>query len=52
MITNNLNWKAAAIARLYRNRWNIETFFKLFNKNINVIISIIYEPLIRYVLNY
>lgn len=36
IITNNLNWKAATIGQLYRNRWNIETFFKLLKQNLNV----------------
>jgi len=36
IITNNLTWKAATIAQLYRNRWDIETFFKLLKQNLNV----------------
>ncbi len=36
IITNNLTWKSATIAQLYRNRWNIETFFKLLKQNLNV----------------
>lgn len=36
IITNNLDWKAATIAELYRRRWDIETFFKLLKQNLNV----------------
>jgi len=36
IVTNNLDWKASTIAQLYRNRWNIETFFKLLKQNLNV----------------
>jgi hypothetical protein len=28
LFTNNFNWTASTIAQLYRNRWDIETFFK------------------------
>lgn len=34
--TNNLLWKAATIAALYKRRWDIETFFKLLKQNLNV----------------
>ncbi len=36
IITNNLDWKAATVAALYRRRWDIETFFKLLKQNLNV----------------
>lgn len=36
IITNNLEWKAATIAALYKRRWDIETFFKLLKQNLNV----------------
>lgn len=36
IVTNNLDWKAATIAQLYRRRWDIETFFKLLKQNLNV----------------
>lgn len=28
LFTNNFNWTASTIAQLYKNRWDIETFFK------------------------
>lgn len=28
LLTNNFNWTASTIAQLYKNRWDIETFFK------------------------
>jgi hypothetical protein len=28
LITNNFNWTASTVAQLYKNRWDIETFFK------------------------
>ncbi len=36
IITNNLTWKAATIAALYKRRWDIEMFFKLLKQNLNV----------------
>ncbi len=36
IISNNLQWKAATIAALYKKRWDIETFFKLLKQNLNV----------------
>lgn len=36
IISNNLEWKAATIAELYRRRWDIETFFKLLKQNLNI----------------
>jgi IS4 transposase len=36
IITNNLNWKASTIAQLYRNRWDIELFFKALKQNLQV----------------
>ncbi len=34
--TNNIFWKAATIAALYKRRWDIEIFFKLLKQNLNV----------------
>lgn len=28
LFTNNFNWTASTVAQLYKNRWDIETFFK------------------------
>jgi len=36
LITNNLEWKAATIAELYKIRWSIETFFKLIKQNLQI----------------
>ena len=36
LITNNLEWKAATIAALYKIRWSIETFFKLIKQNLQI----------------
>ena len=36
LITNNTEWKAGVISRLYHARWEIETFFKLINKKLNI----------------
>jgi len=36
LITNNLEWKAATIAELYKIRWDIETFFKLIKQNLQI----------------
>ena len=36
LITNNLQWKAATIAELYKIRWSIETFFKLIKQNLQI----------------
>jgi hypothetical protein len=36
IITNNIFWKAATIAALYKRRWDIEIFFKLLKQNLNV----------------
>lgn len=33
---NNLEWRAATIAELYRRRWLIETFFKLIKQNLQI----------------
>lgn len=35
-ITNNLEFKAIDVANLYRNRWQIETFFKWVKSNLTV----------------
>lgn len=36
MITNNLDWPAAVVADLYKRRWQIEIFFKLLKKNLQI----------------
>lgn len=36
IISNNLQWKASTIAQLYRNRWDIELFFKALKQNLQV----------------
>lgn len=36
IITNQLEWKAATIAALYKKRWDIELFFKALKQNLQV----------------
>ena len=36
LITNNMEWKADVISRLYLARWEIETFFKLIKQRLNI----------------
>jgi hypothetical protein len=36
IITNNTTWKASTVAQLYRNRWDIELFFKALKQNLQV----------------
>lgn len=36
IVTNNLNWKAATIADLYKRRWAIELFFKAIKQNLKI----------------
>lgn len=60
IVTNNLDWKAATIADLYKRRWAIELFFKSLKQNLqvktfwgtseNAVKSQIYVALIVYLL--
>lgn len=36
LITNNMEWEADVISRLYLARWEIETFFKLIKQRLNI----------------
>ena len=36
LITNNMEWEADIISRLYLARWEIETFFKLIKQRLNI----------------
>ena len=36
LITNNLDWKADTIGKLYKKRWDIELFFKALKQNLQV----------------
>ncbi len=35
-ITNNRFWTATTVARVYKERWNIEAFFKLIKQNLKI----------------
>lgn len=35
-LTNNMNWDAATIAQLYKERWNIEVFFKYIKSHLRI----------------
>jgi hypothetical protein len=35
-ITNNRSWTATTVARIYKERWNIESFFKLIKQNLRI----------------
>ena len=35
-ITNNRSWTATTVARIYRERWHIESFFKLVKQNLRI----------------
>lgn len=35
-ITNNRSWTATTVARIYKERWNIESFFKLIKQNLKI----------------
>jgi hypothetical protein len=35
-ITNNRFWTATTVARIYKERWNIEAFFKLIKQNLKI----------------
>lgn len=60
IITNQLDWQAATIAKLYKKRWDIELFFKAIKQNLqikaflgtseNAVKSQIYIALITYLL--
>jgi hypothetical protein len=36
LLTNNLSWTSKTISELYRNRWEIETFFRLVKQNLKI----------------
>ena len=36
LITNNMDWSAGEIAELYRQRWDIESFFKILKQHLNI----------------
>ncbi len=35
-ITNNRSWTATTVARVYKERWNIEAFFKIIKQNLKI----------------
>ena len=35
-ITNNRSWTAATVAMIYKERWNIEAFFKMIKQNLKI----------------
>lgn len=35
-LSNNLSWTASTIARVYKERWNIESFFKIIKQNLKI----------------
>lgn len=35
-ITNNRSWTATTVARIYKERWNIEAFFKIIKQNLKI----------------
>ena len=35
-ISNNLSWTATTISRIYKERWNIEAFFKIIKQNLKI----------------
>jgi hypothetical protein len=35
-ITNNRSWTATTVARIYKERWHIESFFKLIKQNLGI----------------
>ena len=36
MLTNHLEWGASTIARIYKDRWQIELFFKALKQNLSI----------------
>jgi len=35
-LTNNRSWTATTVARIYKERWNIESFFKMIKQNLKI----------------
>ena len=35
-ITNNFSWTATTVAQIFKERWNIEAFFKLIKQNLKI----------------
>jgi len=35
-LTNNLSWTATTVAQIYKERWNIEAFFKIIKQNLKI----------------
>jgi putative transposase len=62
LLTNNLNWSPATVASVYKDRWQIELFFKAVKQNLkikrfygnskNAVMSQIWIALIAYLLFY
>jgi len=62
LLTNNLNWSSATIASVYKDRWQIELFFKAIKQNLkierfygnskNAVMTQIWIALIAYLLFY
>ena len=62
LLTNNLNWSSSTVAAIYRDRWQIELFFKAIKQNLkikrfygnskNAVMTQIWIALIAYLLFY
>lgn len=62
LLTNNLNWSSSTIASIYKDRWQIELFFKAIKQNLkikrfygnseNAVMTQIWIALIAYLLFY
>jgi IS4 transposase len=62
LLTNNLKWSAATVASVYKDRWEIELFFKAVKQNLkikrfygnsrNAVMTQIWVALIAYLLFY